>query len=93
MLARLGAPPGLIEEVCAIIAHHHSVGRMRDSLNFRLLYDADLLVNLGEEPFCVEPGMRIAQLVVAPAALAEVEVTSELDETRRGRGGFGSTGG
>ena len=50
------------------------------------------LINLGDEPFVVARGMRIAQLVVAPVAavnLVEVEV---LDETDRGRGGWGSTG-
>jgi dUTP pyrophosphatase len=51
-----------------------------------------LLVNLGDRPFTVTRGQRIAQLVVAPvASLAVVEVAS-LDETGRGGGGFGSTG-
>ena len=51
-----------------------------------------LLVNLGREAFTVEPGMRIAQLVVAPVVQAEVEEVSELADTARGTGGFGSTG-
>jgi len=51
-----------------------------------------ILVNLGSEPFVVEPGMRIAQLVALPVFhLTPVEV-EELDETDRGSGGFGSTG-
>jgi dUTP pyrophosphatase len=51
-----------------------------------------LLVNLGTEPFRVEDGDRIAQLVIAPVCRAEpVEIVS-LGETRRGGGGFGSTG-
>ena len=50
------------------------------------------LINLGSEPFVVEPGTRIAQLVIAPVARAEVLEVENLDETVRGTGGFGSTG-
>lgn len=50
------------------------------------------LINLGREPFEVTHGMRIAQLVIAPVAHAVVLETSELDDTKRGAGGFGSTG-
>ncbi|CAO3448935.1 dUTP diphosphatase [Azospirillum largimobile] len=50
------------------------------------------LINLGEEPFTIARGDRIAQAVIAPAPQAAlIEVTS-LDETARGTGGFGSTG-
>jgi dUTP pyrophosphatase len=52
-----------------------------------------LLVNLGAEPYTVERGARIAQLVVAPVSRAEVVEVTALDETVRGAGGFGSTGG
>ena len=50
------------------------------------------LINLGVAPFTVEPGMRIAQMVIAPVAHCVIEVVDELDETVRGAGGFGSTG-
>ena len=50
------------------------------------------LVNLGAEPFIVERGMRIAQLVVAPVTRAVLTQVADLDETARGGGGFGSTG-
>jgi dUTP pyrophosphatase len=50
------------------------------------------LINLGREPFIVEPNMRIAQMVIAPVARCEIEEADELDETVRGGGGFGSTG-
>lgn len=51
-----------------------------------------ILVNLSQEPFVVENGERIAQLVIAKHERAEwIEVT-ELSETSRGAGGFGSTG-
>lgn len=45
-----------------------------------------------EHAFTVEPGMRIAQLLVVPARLVEVVEVSELTETARGDGGFGSSG-
>jgi dUTP pyrophosphatase len=51
-----------------------------------------VLINLGQEPFVVDKGMRIAQLVVAPVTRVDVDVVAELDETVRGAGGFGSTG-
>ncbi len=51
-----------------------------------------LLVNLGHEAFVVRPGDRIAQLIVAPVVRARFELVSELDDTDRGGGGYGSTG-
>lgn len=51
-----------------------------------------ILVNLGQDPFVVEPGQRIAQLVFAPVTPAAFCVVAELDDTGRGGGGFGSTG-
>jgi dUTP pyrophosphatase len=52
-----------------------------------------ILINHGAEPFVIHRGDRIAQLVLAPVTLAEWDEVSELDETVRGAGGFGSTGG
>ncbi len=51
-----------------------------------------ILINLGEDDFTVEPGMRIAQMVISRYASAEWEVLPSLTETIRGVGGFGSTG-
>jgi dUTP pyrophosphatase len=51
-----------------------------------------LLVNLGQEPFTVTRGMRIAQLVVAPVTSVEPVEVEEIDGTARSAGGFGSTG-
>ena len=51
-----------------------------------------ILVNLGSEPFRVEKGMKIAQIVVVPVSQAEIVEVHELDATERGAGGFGSTG-
>lgn len=50
------------------------------------------LANTGKAPFTVTHGMRIAQLVVAPVWLPEIMECDTLDDTRRGEGGFGSTG-
>ncbi|HEY1630890.1 MAG TPA: dUTP diphosphatase [Rhizomicrobium sp.] len=51
-----------------------------------------ILINHGEQPFHVARGMKIAQMVVARVEQAEIEEQSELTETARGSGGFGSTG-
>ncbi len=52
-----------------------------------------ILINLGEEPFAIQRGDRVAQLVLAPVVQAAWDEVAELDETERGEGGFGSTGG
>jgi len=51
-----------------------------------------LLINLGQQPFKVKPGDRIAQLVIAPVCRAVLEWAEELDDTTRSGGGFGHTG-
>lgn len=51
-----------------------------------------ILANLGTEPFAIERGDRIAQLVPAPVLSARFAEVAELDATDRGAGGFGSTG-
>ena len=51
-----------------------------------------ILVNLSNEPFVINPGERIAQMVVAKYEKVEWEEVEILDETERGAGGFGSTG-
>jgi dUTP pyrophosphatase len=51
-----------------------------------------LLVNLGEEPFEISRGMRIAQMVIAPVIQARVSEIKQASATARGAGGFGSTG-
>ena len=77
------------------LARHHGV----TVTNAPGTIDADyrgeivvLLVNLGSEPFTVTRGMRIAQLVIAPVAKAELVAVDALDPTARGAAGFGSTG-
>ena len=51
-----------------------------------------LLVNLGDDDFRIERGMRIAQAVFAPVVQPKIEERAEISETKRGAGGFGSTG-
>ena len=51
-----------------------------------------ILINLGQEPFVVRRGERIAQMVIAPVAQATITEVDSLEDTARGTGGFGSTG-
>lgn len=58
-------------------------------------YRGEIIVNLmnhTETPQVINPGDRIAQLVISPVVIPETEETGELSETSRGAGGFGSTG-
>ncbi|MGB8812759.1 MAG: dUTP diphosphatase [Paracoccaceae bacterium] len=50
------------------------------------------LINLGAEPYTIQHGDRIAQLIIAPVVQAQFEVVDGLSDTTRGVGGFGSTG-
>jgi dUTP pyrophosphatase len=95
---RLGLPDGFEAQVRprSGLALRHGV----TVLNAPGTIDADyrgevavILVNLGAEPFTVERGTRIAQLVVAPVTrIVWAEGSGGLSETDRGGGGFGSTG-
>lgn len=51
-----------------------------------------ILINLGDDDFTIQPGMRIAQLVVAPVVQADIVASDDISATRRGAAGFGSTG-
>ncbi len=51
-----------------------------------------ILINHGQESFVIKRGERIAQMVIAPVTRGELKVVATLDETKRGAGGFGSTG-
>ncbi|MCZ0952016.1 MAG: dUTP diphosphatase, partial [Rhodospirillaceae bacterium] len=58
-------------------------------------YQGELLIscwNRGSEPFRIEPGERIAQLVIVPVVQADFEVVDSFAESARGAGGFGHTG-
>ncbi len=51
-----------------------------------------ILINLGDKPFTVNNGDRIAQMLLAPVIQADFSIVTSLEETERGAGGFGSTG-
>ena len=53
---------------------------------------AVILINLGQQDFTITPGMRIAQMIIAPVTHCRFEDTLQLDMSDRGAGGFGSTG-
>jgi dUTP pyrophosphatase len=94
----IGLPPGVEAQVRprSGLAANHGI----TVLNSPGTIDADyrgevrvVLINHGSEPFTVERGMRVAQLVVAPVLRAQIVLVEALSETSRGIGGFGSTGG
>ncbi len=68
----------------------HSMGGVFDA-GFRGEYNTHL-VNLGTEPYTVEEGDKVSQLVIFPVTIAELEETDNLSESARGEGAFGSTG-
>ncbi len=94
---RIALPPGYEAQVRprSGLALRHGI----TLLNAPGTIDADyrgtvavILANLGDEPFVVRRGERIAQMVVAPVTRAELTPVDELDESERGVGGFGHTG-
>ena len=103
--ARLAVPTGLALE---IPAGYEGQVRPRSGLALRAgvtmlntpgTIDADYrgevsvpLINLGPADFVIERGMRIAQMVIMPVPAVELTEVDELDDTARGKGGFGHTG-
>ena len=51
-----------------------------------------ILINLGDKSFFVEKGLRVAQMVLCPIVKAKLKEVESLEDTKRGSGGFGSTG-
>jgi dUTP diphosphatase len=77
------------------LAVRHGIGLLNSPGTIDADYRGEimvLLINHGTEPFAVERGMRIAQLVVAPVARAGLQEVAALSASARGSGGFGSTG-
>lgn len=68
----------------------HVLGGVYDA-GFRGEYNV-CLINLGSEPAIIEKGRKIAQLLIIPVAIVELEETDTLSESSRGEGKFGSTG-
>jgi dUTP pyrophosphatase len=93
----LALPPGFEAQIRprSGLALRHGIG----VLNSPGTIDADyrgevgvILINHGDQPFTVERGMRIAQMVVASYTRVAWNLTENLDQSTRGKGGFGSTG-
>jgi dUTP pyrophosphatase len=68
----------------------HTMGGVFDA-GYRGEYNTHL-VNLSDKPYTVEAGDKVAQLVIYPVEIAELEETDTLSESERGEGKFGSTG-
>lgn len=94
---RLELPEGYEAQVRARsgLALRHGIGMVNAPGTIDSDYRGEvgvLLVNWGDEPFVIEPRARIAQLVIAPVARAELVLVEELGATARAAGGYGSTG-
>jgi len=68
----------------------HTMGGVFDA-GYRGEYNVQL-INLGQEPYKIETGHKIAQLIIYPVAIAKLQEVGELSEASRGLGSFGSTG-
>lgn len=68
----------------------HTMGGVFDA-GYRGEYNVNL-INLGNEPYKIEKGDKIAQLIIYPVEIAELEEVEKLSPTSRGEGRFGSTG-
>jgi dUTP pyrophosphatase len=93
----LEIPPGLEGQVRprSGLALRHGIGMVNSPGTIDSDYRGPvgvILVNLGSEPFVVEPLARIAQLVIAKVERVAVELAADVSTTERGAGGFGSTG-
>ncbi len=77
------------------LAYKHGVTVLNSPGTIDADYRGDvgvLLINHGKEPFTIEDGMRVAQMVIARYSQFSWNAVSDLDATDRGQGGFGSTG-
>ncbi|MBM4112217.1 MAG: dUTP diphosphatase [Phycisphaerae bacterium] len=93
----MALPPGFEAQVRprSGLAVKHGIGMPNTPGTIDADYRGEVkvpLINLGPNAFTIEPGMRIAQMVIARVERASIEECDSLDETTRGAGGFGSTG-
>ena len=94
---RIAVPPGYEAQVRprSGLAYRHGLSMVNSpgtiDSDYRGVVSV-LLINLGQEPIILRRGDRIAQLVIAPVARADWDLTNCLADTERGDGGFGSTG-
>jgi dUTP pyrophosphatase len=93
----LGIPPGYEGQVRprSGLAVRHGISIPNAPGTIDADYRGELkviLINLGREPFTINRGDRIAQLIIAPAPMVSLEEVDDIDSTARGEGGFGHTG-
>ncbi len=82
---------GIVKDKSSISkAGLHTMGGVYDA-GYRGEYNIHL-VNLSDQPYTVEKGDKIAQVIIYPVAIGELEEVNELSDTSRGTGAFGSTG-
>lgn len=77
------------------IAVKHGIGLLNSVGVIDSDYRGEIMVGVINQintPYTIQPGERIAQMVIMPVSMMPVEEVSDLDETERGAGGFGSTG-
>ncbi len=94
---RIALPPGYEAQVRprSGLAARHGIALVNSPGTIDSDYRGEIqvvVINLGQEPFTIQRGERIAQLVVAPVVRIEWEPVGELPATARGEGGFGHTG-
>ena len=94
---RLAIPTGFEGQVRprSGLAAKHGIGVVNSPGTIDADYRGEVrvvLINQGRQPFLVNRGDRIAQLVIAPVARAAIQLAEDLDDTDRGSGGFGHTG-
>jgi dUTP pyrophosphatase len=94
---RIALPPGYEAQVRprSGLAIRHGISMVNTPGTIDSDYRGEvqvILINLGQEPFTVRRGERIAQMVIAPVMRVEWEVVDKLPPTARGDGGFGHTG-
>ena len=82
----------MVKDKSSLPKHHglHTMGGVYDA-GYRGEYNVQL-VNLGSEAVSIEKGRKIAQLLILPVTIAEIEETTKLYDSARGNGNFGSTG-
>lgn len=94
---KIAIPPGLEGQIRprSGLANKHGITVINTPGTIDADYRGEVkagLINLSSKTFDIVPGMRIAQLVIAPALQANINCVDALDDTERGDGGFGSTG-
>lgn len=94
---RISLPPGIEAQIRprSGLAIKHGISMANTPGTIDADYRGEIriiLINLGQEPFTIHRGDRIAQMIIAPVMRVQWNLTEQLDATSRGDGGFGHTG-